>query len=75
MLESGAKDYKYYKAEIEVGFPVDFKDVEYCTCSYCPYFSPYSSECHLTRERVIKPENYVGFKCPFLKTMKEDNNV
>lgn len=71
-FDSGVSSYIIGKAEIEVGFPVDFKGRADVRCRQCYYFKANYSRCGLNNYICEYPDQYVGSHCP-LNFEKEEN--
>ena len=71
-FESGVKSFIKGKTEIEVGFPVDFKDRADISCEQCPYLSSNKRMCHLNKQPVQYPSRFVGYYCPLKITVLEE---
>lgn len=71
MFATGVDEYVKFKAEIEAGFPVDLNGVAHIDCDHCKYFMPKYGKCIITNEKIVNPEGFVGFYCPFRKQYEE----
>ena len=71
-FESGVKSFIKGKAEIEVNFPVDFKDKADISCRQCPYLSSNERMCQLNKQPVQHPSRFVGVCCPLKIEALED---
>ena len=71
-FESGVKSFIKGKAEIEVNFPVDFKDKADISCRHCPYLSSNERMCQLNKQPVQYPSRFVGAYCPLKIEALED---
>lgn len=71
-FESGVKRYIRGRAELNVFFPVDFRDKEYVDCAHCRLFSRSSGRCNWTSEIIPFPDRAVGFECPLEREDEDD---
>ncbi len=71
-FESGVKSFIKGKTEIEVNFPVDFKDKADISCRQCPYLSSNERMCQLNKQPVQYPSRFVGAYCPLKIEALED---
>ena len=65
-FESGVKAYVTGKCEIQIHFPVDFKDNADVNCYQCKMFSRNNGICQLTKEISEYPTKYRGSRCPLV---------
>ena len=77
-FESGVKAYIMGKCEIQVHFPVDFKDNTDVCCYQCKMFSRNNGICQLTKEISEYPTKYIGSNCPLvfdgeIKELRKEN--
>lgn len=63
-FSSGVKAYITGKYEIQIHFPVDFKDNADVCCYQCKMFSRNNGICQLTKEISEYPTKYIGSQCP-----------
>ena len=63
-FSSGVKAYITGKCEIQIHFPVDFKDNTEVNCYQCKMFSRNNGICQLTKEISEYPSKYIGSHCP-----------
>ena len=65
-FSSGVKAYITGKCEIQIHFPVDFKDNAEINCYQCKMFSRNTGICQLTKEISEYPTKYRGSRCPLV---------
>jgi hypothetical protein len=63
---SGVKAYITGKCEIQIHFPVHFKDNADVCCYQCKMFSRNNGICQLTKEISEYPTKYRGSRCPLV---------
>ena len=63
-FDSGVKAYITGKCEVQIHFPVDFKDNADLCCYQCKMFSRNTGMCQLTKEISEYPTKYIGSHCP-----------
>ena len=63
-FSSGVKAYITGKCEIQIHFPIDWKDNADVNCYQCKMFSRNTGVCQLTKEISEYPTKYIGSKCP-----------
>lgn len=75
-FDSGVKSFVTGKCEIEVHFPVDWKDRADISCMQCPYLSSNERMCQINKQPVQYPKQYVGYDCPlkFEREVKENES-
>ena len=77
-FSSGVKAYVTGKCEIQIHFPVDFKDNSDVCCYQCKLFSRNTGMCQLTKEISEYPTKYIGSHCPLnfdgeIKEIRKEN--
>ena len=65
-FSSGVKAYITGKCEVQIHFPVDFKDNAEINCYQCKMFSRNTGICQLTKEISEYPTKYRGSRCPLV---------
>jgi hypothetical protein len=65
-FSSGVKAYITGKCEIQIHFPVDFKDNAEINCYQCKMFSRNTGICQLTKEISEYPTKYRSSRCPLV---------
>lgn len=65
-FSSGVKAYITGKCEVQIHFPVDFKDNAEINCYQCKMFSRNTGICQLTKEISEYPTRYRGSRCPLV---------
>ena len=65
-FSSGVKAYITGKCEVQIHFPVDFKDNADVCCYQCKMFSRNTGICQLTKEISEYPTKYRGSRCPLV---------
>lgn len=65
-FDSGVKAYITGKCEIQIHFPVDWKDNAEVNCYQCKMFSRNTGICQLTKEISEYPTKYIGSNCPLV---------
>lgn len=64
--DSGVKAYVRAVAEVEVFFPIDFRDRREVACKHCPYLSSNERMCQLNKQPVAYPMQFIGQNCPLI---------
>ena len=77
-FESGVKAYITGKCEIQIHFPVDWKDNAEVNCYQCKMFSRNNGICQLTKEISEYPTKCIGSNCPLvfdgeIKELRKEN--
>ena len=65
-FSSGVKAYITGKCEVQIHFPVDFKDNADVCCYQCKMFSRNNGICQLTKEISEYPTKYRSSRCPLV---------
>ena len=65
-FSSGVKAYITGKCEVQIHFPVDFKDNAEINCYQCKMFSRNTGICQLTKEISEYPTKHRGSRCPLV---------
>lgn len=63
-FESGVKAYITGKCEIQIHFPIDWKDNADVNCYQCKMFIRNTGVCQLTKEISEYPTKFIGSNCP-----------
>lgn len=63
-FSSGVKSYITGKCEIQIHFPVDFKDNAEVNCYQCRMFNRTAGICRITNEVSEYPTKFRGSCCP-----------
>ena len=71
-FESGVSRYIHASCTVTAHFPVDLKGNMDVRCSQCSFFRPSSRRCGLTGDLVEYPERYIGYTCPLIFELDED---
>lgn len=77
-FDSGVKAYITGKCEIQIHFPMDFKNNADVCCYQCKMFSRNNGICQLTKEVSEYPTKYIGSNCPLvfdgeIKEIRKEN--
>ena len=77
-FSSGVKAYITGKCEVQIHFPVDFRDNFEVCCYQCKMFSRNTGMCQLTKEISEYPTKYIGSRCPLnfdgeIKEIRKEN--
>ena len=77
-FSSGGKAYITGKCEVQIHFPVDWKDNADVCCYQCKMFSRNTGMCQLTKEISEYPTKYIVADCPFnfdgeIKEIRKEN--
>lgn len=63
-FDSGVKGYIIGRANVQNGFPVDFRGVADVSCRQCRFYRMSSRKCGLNEALIPYPDKYIGPECP-----------
>lgn len=74
-FDSGVEAYIEAEATVKVFFPVDKRGTADISCRQCRFFRNNYNTCGLNGEVVAYPTKYVGFHCPLIPSIQQNDNI
>ena len=63
-FDTGVSRFIKTRADVEVGFPVDWRGSVEIACKHCPFYVRATQKCALNQSVVNFPDKFVGSECP-----------